>query len=156
MLDMPIDEIFDLKDDGKLCDEVFKRIAKLHGNRMDISKESKCERVVTLVWHSMGIIGNGGFYYLFQGNFNGDPGYIYTAAAFEKIGAVEAATAFKEALATFPKNKLPENIEERNQIWSKLPWDHDANRKFWRANDEIVTKLAAFIRANRKQFSHLP
>src|SRR4051812_44953511 len=104
-------QLLDGSDDFELCSGVFKHIADRHGNELNVDEETEPERVVTLVWHSYGIIGNGGFQYLFEGTFNGDPGFVLTAAAFRRIRCAGAAEAFEEALAMFPSNSPTSNIE---------------------------------------------
>ena len=88
MKTVDLDALLSEPDDGKLCDGAFDRFAEF-SNKIDVDSYSEEERVVTLVLHSFGIIGNGGIEYLFAGNFNGDPGFVYTAAAFKAIGATD-------------------------------------------------------------------
>ncbi len=146
-------QLLDGGDDFELCDGVFVHIADRHGNELDIDKETETERVVTLVWHSFGIIGNGGFQYLFEGDFNGDPGFILTAAALRRIGCAEAAEAFEQALSLFHGNCPPSNIEDRLKIYQSISETEREriNRKFWDAGNELQAKLAAFIRANAQE-----
>jgi len=153
-----IQELLDETNDFALCDKIFERICELRGNKLDVAAETEYERVVTLVWHSDGIIGNGGFQYLFEGNFNGDPGFVYTAAALRKIGCQARAEAFEDALALFPSNTPPTDLQERLTIYQKVP-ESERNRidhKFWRAEADMVARLAAFIRDNRNQLDNLP
>ena len=89
-------ELLDASDDSALCNGICKRINVWYGSLADVSKQSPQERVVTQVWNSLGIIGNGGFQYLFEGGFYGDPGYVYTAAAFQTLGCKQAAEAVAE------------------------------------------------------------
>ena len=51
-----------------VVDETYKRIVKHHGEDIDPSKISEAHRTVLLVYHAHGILGNGGFQYLFEGN----------------------------------------------------------------------------------------
>lgn len=77
-----IDALLALTDDFDLCNGVFSRFADFH-NQIDVDLYSQEERVITLAWHASGLINNGGFEYLFEGWFTGDPGYVFTAAAFK-------------------------------------------------------------------------
>jgi hypothetical protein len=81
-----IDALLARTDDFELCDGVFSSFADF-GNQIDVDSYSQEQRVITLAWHASGLIANGGFEYLFEGWFPGDPGYVYTAAAFKTIGA---------------------------------------------------------------------
>lgn len=145
-----IQQLLANSNDRELCDGVFVHIVERHGNKLGLEKASESERVVTLVWHSFGIIGNGGFQYLFEGDFTGDPGFVLTAAAFRRIGCVQAAEAFEEALGLFPGNRPPKNIDDRLELYQSVPEEdrHRIDRKFWDAESNLIATLAAFIRAN--------
>jgi hypothetical protein len=147
-----------IDDDFELCNELYKQIV----DHFDVDLQAKdlpeSSRTVLLVWHATGIIGNGGFEYLFEGDFAGDPGYELTLRAFEAIGSDLAANAFRDALGLFPKSQIHTDIEERTEYYTSLPYDErmDLNSRFWSAsltgNDEIKTKLADFIRAHKNDF----
>ena len=143
-------QLLDDFDAHALCDGVFRMIIERHGNRIDVSKESELERVVTLVWASKGIIENGGFQYLFEGNFDGDPGFVLTAAAFRRIGCPEAAEAFEQALSLFTGNQPPGDIEARLEIYESIPQRirRQIDVNFCDAQGALERTLAAFIRAN--------
>ena len=79
-------------DNFELCNGLFTRIVEYHGDDIDASAVSEDERVVLLVWHVSGIIGNGGFRYLFEGNLKGDPHFALTAEAFRVTGCKKAST----------------------------------------------------------------
>src|SRR5262245_38504912 len=94
-------------DDVKLCDGVFTRIDKYHGDEVDVSALGEVERAVLLVWHAFGVVGNGGFRYLFEGNFEGDPDFAQTTEAFRAVGCKQAADAVRKTLAMFPNSRPP-------------------------------------------------
>jgi hypothetical protein len=152
---MPADAFEELLaelDDFDLCDGVFLAIAKVTGNRLDAANEPEACRTVTLVWHSGGIIGNGGFRYLFEGDFNGDPGYLITADAYRRIGANEDYAAFCAALAIFPMSRLPLNIDDRLRMYDAHPEERrqDIDNRFFSAADTRQKLLAKFIRFNKE------
>jgi len=72
--------------DCDLVDGTFHKIGDRYGHWVDATQYSPEERVIMLVWHSSGIIDNGGFEYLFAGEFPGDPDYHITAEAFRRPG----------------------------------------------------------------------
>jgi hypothetical protein len=150
-------ELIDSAADDELCDRVFSRIAGYYGGDLDASELPGELRAVLLPYHAMGIIGNGGFNYLFEGNFRGDPYFHLTAAGFDAIGAKAAAAVFREALALFPDAKPPRDIGERLRHYRGGSGErrHEIDCKFWKADDEVVPRMAAFIRANRAAFLHL-
>lgn len=150
-----IESILNETDDGFLCDGVFCRFADLD-NSLHADQYEEVEQVITLVWHSAGIIGNGGFHYLFEGDFNGDPGFFLTAKAFASIGAEGANKAFKEIMNYFPQG-LPSDIGKRLKIYENIP-EEEARRidmLFWDNRKNIETKLAEYIRLNREEVSRL-
>src|SRR5208282_3213367 len=102
-----LEKLFSTSSDFDLCDGVFMRICKQHqGEHVVVSDNYTVEeRTVVLVWHVSGIIDNGGFEYLFEGEFPGDPDYRLTSQAFQPIRSERAVTAFREALSVFPKGQ---------------------------------------------------
>ena len=87
--------ILDTQDDFALCNSVFGGLSR---NPIDVETCGEMERVVRLVWDSSGLIGNGGFHYLFEGDYPGDAGFVYTAAAYARIGARKFYAADKEVV----------------------------------------------------------
>jgi hypothetical protein len=114
---------------------------------------------VVLVVHAHGIIGNGGFQYLFEGDFPGDPEFLHTRQAFKTIGATRASAAFEKAFALFPKSTPPADIERRLAIWQARYTHMDAIRDkespdamFFASMKETIQLLEAYIKANRQAF----
>jgi hypothetical protein len=152
-----VNKVLDTKDDFELCDELFKLMIKHYGEDFDVSKCKEKDQPVILVWHASGIIDNGGFQYLFEGNFKGDPQFAKTAAAFKTIKASKCAEAVEEALNLFPDSKPPQDIDKRLKIYQAVP---AAKReaidvKFFSESKEMKTILAKYIRENRAEFKHL-
>jgi hypothetical protein len=56
-----IQQLMSDANDFDLCNEVFKRLLDYSGDEIDASALPPEYRAVLVVWHSMGIIGNGGF-----------------------------------------------------------------------------------------------
>src|SRR6266567_2967878 len=150
-----IEDTLSETDDGYMCDGVFCSFDDLD-NSLHADQYEEIEQVVTLVWHSAGIIGNGGFHYLFEGDFNGDPGFILTAKAFERIGAMAAYQAFKEIMNHFPQG-LPSDIGKRLKIYENIPEEETRriDRLFWDNQKNIEIKLAEYIRLNREEVRRL-
>jgi len=155
MKPIDLDALLDTVDDFELCDGVFLRFSEFN-NRIDVDTYTEEQRVVTLVWHAAGIIGNGGFDYLFEGEFKGDPGYIYTAAAFKTIGATESYAAFQRALKAF-NGRRPTDPNERSTGFDRLPEDErdGINQQFWDADNNKRSCLAHYIRERRERFRQL-
>ena len=147
----PLDEIFAETEDGKLCDRLFVQLLK-DDRMLDASELTDGERVVWLVWHSHGIIGNGGFRYLFEGDFPGDLDFEKTAEAYAAIGATTAAKAFRDTFALFPNGRVPRTIAERLRIYLRKikGWPTEQDDLFFSATTEIESGLANYIRANAR------
>ena len=148
------DALLSLEDDFNLCDGVFCAIADVTDNRIDAANEPEPCRTVSLIWQAGGIIGNGGFQYLFEGSFNGDPGYSITAAAYDTIGAIKSHSAFQSALSLFSYGALPGNVEERLNVYQSHPkaTRDRIDREFWDGDEAVKQMLSQFIRANKKRF----
>jgi thymidylate kinase len=112
---------------------------------------------VRLVWDSSGLIGNGGFHRFFEGDYPGDPGFVYTVAAYKRIGAEAAYEALKAAFRQFPDGVLPTDIGERLRIFDSLPeqtWE-EIEARYYRADKELERLLAMFIREHRSGYERL-
>ena len=149
--------------DIELADATFKRILKQHGDEVDPSKIPKPQQTVMLVYHSHGILGNGGFQYLFEGDFPGDPEFLLTRQAYETIGADDASAAFEKAFAVFPDSTPPADIESRIKLWQSkynlmdsMKDESSPDRMYFSAMDGVMEKLNAYIESNQSDFASLP
>jgi hypothetical protein len=141
-----------------LCNGLFDRIVAYHGDDIDASAMSEGERVVVLVWHVTGIIGNGGFRYLFEGDLKGDSYFALTAEAFRATGCMKAAEAVRKTLAMFPNSRPPTNIEQRLRYYLKRikgGWPTDMDKQFFDAEDNLKKCLAGYIRSHADAYAHL-
>jgi hypothetical protein len=152
-----IDKVLKTTDDFEVCDELYKLMVKHYGDDFDISKCKDADRTVILVWHASGIIDNGGFQYLFEGNFKGDPHFAKTGEAFKTIGATKCAEAIQEALDLFPQSKPPANADQRLKLYQAVSQEkrEAIDKKFFSESKEIKVILAAYIREHREAFKHL-
>jgi len=155
MKTIDFDALLALTDDFELCDGVFKKFAEFN-NQIDVDSYSEEERVITLAWHASGLIGNGGFEYLFEGWFTGDPGYIYTAAAFKTIGATQSYAAFQRALGVFG-GRYPDDPAERDDLYHRVPQDERTatSRQFWEDEQNMNAALVRYVRERRDRFREL-
>ena len=153
-----LDHSFDEPDDFELCNGVFCRFAD-RNNTINVESYELPERIITLVWHSSGIIGNGGFHYLLEGDFNGDPNFVLTAAAYRSIGAEECYACFQDVMRIFPDCRLPSDIETRLEMYEAVPaeerWEIDL-RFFNQLNQKEINRLLAkYIRNHKREISRL-
>lgn len=147
--------------DFELCDSAYLAVVDHYRGAPVANKLSTAHRAVLLTWHAMGIIDNGGFQYLFEGDFEGDPGFTLTAQAFEEIGCSSAAEAVRNAIALFPNGKVIPNIDKRLKHFQSTSQEErdQINRKFWKASDvgkgEICVRLAEYIRNHPSKFEDI-
>lgn len=146
--------------DPDIADTIFKRLIDRYGDDLEPSRLPKAQQVVLLVYHTHGILGNGGFQYLFEADLPGDPEYLLTRAAFQSIGANEASRAFEVAFAVFPNLTPPEDIESRLALWHEkydlrdaLESEESPDAIYFSAMDDVVEKLAVYIREHEKDFA---
>lgn len=146
-----IDDLVAQADDFLLCDEVVQRLEGA-ADALGAEPTGAEERAIVLTWHASGVVGNGGFEYLFEGGFYvRDPGYAHTLAGFEAVGATAKAAALREALGWFPGSTPPEDPRARLAAFVAAPADERQrlNERFWAESDAFTTKLAGYIRANQ-------
>ncbi len=105
-------------------------------------------KVIIWVWHTSGIIGNGGFQYLFENVLPDDLYFAGTLEAYRTLGADQCAEALAEALSRFPKSKPPKSVERRLSIFQQEGWGH-LDRKFWDQNKQLPGLIANFIREKK-------
>ena len=146
--------------DWDLVNGTFSKIGDRYDHWVDATRYSPEERVIMLVWHSSGIIDNGGFEYLFAGEFPGDPDYHITAEAYKAAGLLRAYQAFQEAFALFAGGEVPHDSpptrNERYQAANRSARDR-LNRKLWQDTYDRTgeKRLAEFIRKHAARLGDL-
>lgn len=142
---------------SNLCNDTFSAVLKHYGDSFDPSKVPAPHRTVACIMQAHGIIGNGGFRYLFEGDFPGDSGFALTRQAYADIDAQGAIEAFNEAFSAFPNGVPPKDLAEREKLYlAKYPgFLTPVDQKYFAASPEVEEKLAAYIRANETFFKGL-
>ncbi len=145
--------------DFDLVNGTFVRIGDRYGHRIAASQYTAEERVIMLVWHSSGIIDNGGFEYLFSGDFEDDPEFRITAEAYNTAGLARGYEAFKEAFTLFPNGQIPHDSEVRIRQYrlANESVREAINTKHWKDGWEGLREknLAQYIRQNAHKFRNL-
>lgn len=158
-MSIPLTDLFENGSDSQLTGDLVNRIFAAHPNGVDVSKLREEEQVVMCVYMSHGVIGNGGFRYLFEHNPEGDPDFALTLHAFEVIGCWEAADALRGSLAAFPGSRPPSNMEKRLKQYSRhlknVGWPTPEDHRFFAVMDEVDQRLANYVRARQRAFMHL-
>jgi Domain of unknown function (DUF4375) len=115
---------------------------------------SDIERVVLLVWHASGIIGNGGFLYFFE---CGLP-LSATASAYSRIGVEQAVSIFQRVHGLFPAKQIPDDYDERMAIVEAFYKDYadlldQLEGDFYLTDDLMRQQLAGWIRVHKDVFT---
>jgi hypothetical protein len=136
----------------KMVDAVFCRLAEREEQEGSDSI-SDIERVVLLVWHASGIIGNGGFHYFFECALP----LPATADAYERIGVVQAASVLRRMQELFPGRHIPDDYDERMAIVSRFYEERaellsNLEREFYSTDALMEQQLAAWIRVHHGAF----
>lgn len=131
-----------------LCGHVCEVVTDKYGGHTPAGDYPEAERNVVIIWTISGIIENGGFHYVFESILPGDPDWVFTIAAFERVGCQKAAQTIREAIHLFPNCKPPLDNEQRIRWFEKQP-EKTRNRldtEFWNELDNITVALAKYIR----------
>lgn len=149
--------LFAAGEDFALCDGVFVRIDEGHKGDVDVSALGLPERIVYLVWGTLGIVENGGFRHLFEHSVRGDPYFAAALQSFLAIGCYDAADALKKSLVLFPDSKPTSDIRKRisQYEFGVKAIGESFDHQFLDSRDFIVQSLAMYIRARPGAFAHL-
>jgi hypothetical protein len=154
----PMEVLLEKAGDFDLVNGTFVKIGDRYRHWVDACRYQAEERIIMLVWHSAGIVDNGGFEYLFEGDY-GDPDFRITADAYQAVGLTRGYQAFQEAFGLFPGGKIPHDAHTRLAQYLKAPeaLRMAINEKHWndRSDKSREKLLARFIRANRAKLGKL-
>jgi hypothetical protein len=155
-----LEPLLALPSDYELCSGVDTLIEKrFELDRIDLSVPDPA-RTVSLIFYSRGVVGNGGFQYLFESGANGDSDFaVLTIDGYRRIGLPEAYAAFADALKLFPGGLPPTVVEERIAALRALPDDAfgEMDLRYYRAvgDGKLEACLARFIRENSKELARV-
>ena len=111
-------------------------------------------RTVVIVYSAWGIIGNGGFQYFFENNFEGDPPFGVFTQAFDAVGLEEIARRFSELVALFPFSDPHKSIRKRQEFLDSQPPDFIAAmtelENLIYQNDNIEETLNSFLQREKR------
>jgi hypothetical protein len=138
-----------------LIDKTFTALAE-RKEKLGEENVDEIGRVVLLIWHASGIIGNGGIRYFFECNLS----LSETAKAYEQIGVEKAALILRKILNLFPNHSVPDDWDERMVIVDKL-YDqnaelfHKLEREYYATDGLMEKQLAGWIRVHSDVFENL-
>ena len=150
--DTPFGTLLTSANDFDLVDGTFVKVGDRYGHWVDAMQYTPEERSIVLVWHSSGIIDNGGFELLFSDNFDGDPDFKITAEAYKTVGLTRGYNAFENAFKLFPGGNVPHDSEERIRQYRMADESvrDEINTQHWNDGWEALREkvLAQYIREN--------
>jgi hypothetical protein len=154
----------DPDDTSELYERVYAWLETQYRNNVDLASIPAPHQTFLCAFWSDGYISNGGFKYLLEATFNGDPHYELIRKSFERIGAVEATKAFRIAFSAFPDGKPPLETEKRLSVWENardngvvldgevVDVGYDANELYWDSPVPVIKLLERFVESNATAF----
>ena len=136
---------------------VFRRV---DGNR-DIRHLPVPLRTFAAIYAAQGVIGNGGFQYLFEADWPGCPPYSLFADAYREIGASEVAGWLDQAAALFPFPDPHLRRDDRVRYLRSHGEEGDSpmgllSDQAIDAGNDVWTRLAAYVREHADAFPRRP
>jgi membrane associated rhomboid family serine protease len=149
-----VEELLADGSDLDICQGVFRRVVRRTGGEITAVGLGPEERVVVLVWHSVGLVDEGGFRALFEEGIAGDRRWARTVEAYHTIGCPRAAIALRKTAARLSGADTGEYADERaERSLRELTGQRSAEeRQFMQVIDEVEGRLAEYIRAHRDFF----
>ena len=119
----------------------------------DITKLDDPLHTAAIIFAAQGVIDNGGLRYFFESNWPYHPPYSVFADAYERIGRLAAASAIREAAATFGVDD-PEHHCDLRCDYIDEHYDSDTYEVIgWNdcicGDEEVWTDLTAWLKSQK-------
>ena len=139
--------------DFDCCDMVFLNIVEKEESEGTESLNSY-ERTVLFVWHTYGLVGNGGIRKFLLWEDSGEN----TAVAFDNIECKDLADKIRLCLNIYADYELPLSSEQKSKIIEEKAhqfskYFETANQTFWDNDDRIIENTAKYIKINIDEFN---
>lgn len=114
-------------------------------------------QVFAIIYSAQGIIDNGGFQYLFEGDWSNTPPYAYFSDAYREIGATDVADWLDQAASMFPFSDPHLHREARVRYLRDFCVKGDSpmgllSGEAIDASARVFTRLAQYVRAHQIDF----
>ena len=139
---MPAESLLD-----RASDYAFKELERIGGDPLKLPVPLQ---TVVLIYPAQGMVDNGGFRYLFENDFLGNPPYSIFSDAYRRIGAVEAAEYLDRAVAMFPFDQPHLSAERRNEFMDSL----DESSEFFELGDRVCGDETVWARLEEYVTKH--
>ena len=142
------------EDDFNIANGFAGLILAPHHGEFDARLYRPVERPIVLSWQAKGVIGNGGFQFLFEGEWPGDSNYGLTIDAHRAIGCDDQVKAFQLAL------EATDGSTEQDERWERFAELPDEDRErinalYWGKGDAVQRQIAIYVRSNARRLKHL-
>ncbi len=117
-------------------------------DRLGFENLTPPQKVLLLIASTHGLVGNGGFEYLFQHKVDIEG----IAAAYEAINLPEAAQIMKQVAREFPPNSVDHDARLQYVKSNKSKF-MDFSRKMWELADATDHQLGAYVEAHDTDFT---
>lgn len=133
-----------------ISDSIFEQYGE-QANANGISSVPEPARTLMAVYTAQGIIGNGGFAYFFESDFQGGESYEVIINSYKNIGLNAHAEAIKSVLGLFPNGTPHKDPKDREEfIYKYMSGDDEINysdvvnkaERIFFENSDDVYKLA--------------
>jgi hypothetical protein len=150
------EQLFTKADDSPLVDAVAEVIQHRYPS-IRLDELTIEEKTVIAVMTAQGILGNGGFRYLFEADFEDGACYTEIVDALRRIGDEESAQIVQQALHLFPNATPHTDLEARDRYLTHLyetrvQEAEQLDERFWERDPQTTQALARYIRAHRACF----
>ena len=133
----------------RAAEQTYEELKKGDG---DPSKLNLPKQTVAILYSVQAIIDNGGFEYLFGGDFPFSPPYSTFVEAYRRIGSNQAAEKLEKVVAMFPFENPHQHKQERLAFMEMLDEDNEffelgnqvcGDEKVWSDLENYAKKNAA-------------
>ena len=136
---------------SKAATVVYEELEKVGGNPQMLPP---LLQPVAILYTVQAMVDNGGFRYIFEGDFPFTPPYSTFSDAYRQIGANDAADLLDRAVALFPFENPHCNQEARNAFMNEIDDSHElielgdrvcGDERIWQLMEKYVMRNAALF-----------
>ena len=134
------------------ADFAYQELEKVDGDPLRLAPVLQ---PVVILYHVQAMIDNGGFRYIFENDFPFTPPYFVFSAAYQKIGANEAADLLDKVVAMFPFESPHLKQADRNAFMDSLDESHEFFALGDKAcgDEQVWLLLEEYVRNSREGFT---
>jgi hypothetical protein len=133
----------------KAAEHLYLMLDNVGGNPADLPYALQ---PIAVLYTAQAMIDNGGFRYLFEGDFPSSPPYSFFSDAYRRIGATDVADRLDRAVSFFPFPRPEANLQARIEFMESLDESSElfslgmavcGDERVWVLMEEYVKQNAA-------------